>query len=57
MWDTRGGLESVQALEAAGVHRVITPVFAMGANPGERIQQIGEEVIAGLQEAVRELRP
>ena len=48
MWDTRGGLESVQALEAAGVHRVVVLVFALGANPGEQIQKIGEDIIAKL---------
>ena len=38
----------MQALEAAGVHRVLAPVFALGANPVERIQQISEEIIAKL---------
>ena len=48
IWNPKGGVESVQALEAAGVHRVLAPVFALGANPVERIQQISEEIIAKL---------
>ena len=48
IWNPKGGLESVQELQAAGMHRVLVPAFALGANPAERIQQISEEVIARL---------
>jgi probable F420-dependent oxidoreductase len=48
MWPGNGGVEAVQALAAAGVHRAIVPLMVLGANPAEGIQRIGEEVIARL---------
>lgn len=49
MWPGSGGIETVQALAAAGVHRAIVPLMALGQNPAEGIARIGEEVIARLQ--------
>lgn len=46
MWPGRGGKESIEALEAAGVSRVVTPIPALGKNPIEGIQKVAEEVIA-----------
>ena len=47
MWPGKGGREFIGALEDVGVSRVVTPLFAFGANPMEGIQKIAEEVIAG----------
>ena len=47
MWPGMGGKEFIGALEEVGVHRVVTPLFAFGANPAEGIQKISEEVING----------
>lgn len=45
MWPGQGGRDFLGALEAVGVSRVVTPLFAFGANPLEGIQKIAEEVI------------
>ena len=45
MWPGKGGSEFIGALEAVGVHRVVTPVFALGPNPVEGMQKLSEEVI------------
>ena len=47
MWPGKGGKDFIGALEEAGVHRVVTPIFALGANPVEGIQKLSEEVING----------
>ena len=47
MWPGKGGKDFIGALEEAGVHRVVTPLFALGANPVEGIQKLSEEVING----------
>ena len=47
MWPGKGGKDFLGALEDAGVHRVVTPLFAFGANPVEGIQKLSEEVING----------
>jgi probable F420-dependent oxidoreductase len=47
MWPGMGGKDFIGALEAVGVSRVVTPLFAFGANPAEGIQKIAEEVING----------
>ncbi len=47
MWPGMGGKDFIGALEAVGVSRVVTPVFALGANPVEGIQKLAEEVISG----------
>ena len=46
MWPGRGGKESLEALSEAGVHRVVVPLPALGANPLEGIEQLAGEVIA-----------
>ena len=46
MWPGRGGRDAIGALEEAGVHRVVVPLFALGANPAEGIQKLAEDVIA-----------
>ena len=45
MWPGMGGRDFIGALEEVGVSRVVTPLFAFGANPVEGIQKIAEEVI------------
>ncbi len=47
MWPGHGGREFIGELEAVGVSRVVTPLFAFGPDPAEGIQKIAEEVIAG----------
>ncbi|MEQ8860464.1 MAG: LLM class F420-dependent oxidoreductase [Pseudomonadales bacterium] len=49
MWPGQGGLDQLQALSDAGVHRAVTMVMGLGANPAEGIQKLGEEVIAKLK--------
>ncbi len=46
MWPGQGGAEAVQALADAGVHRVVVPVMALGADPAAGIQALAENVIA-----------
>lgn len=46
MWPGQGGKEALAALEEVGVHRVVVPLFALGANPVEGMQKLAEEVIA-----------
>jgi probable F420-dependent oxidoreductase len=48
MWDTRGGLEEVQAFAEAGVSRLVVPLFALGKNPVEGIGSLAENIIAKL---------
>ncbi|MEZ5559788.1 MAG: LLM class F420-dependent oxidoreductase [Pseudomonadales bacterium] len=48
MWPGQGGVEHLQALRDVGVHRAVTLVMGLGANPMEGIQKLGEEVIAKL---------
>ena len=45
MWSGRGGQEAVQALADAGVHRLVVPLFALGANPVEGIEKVAEELL------------
>jgi probable F420-dependent oxidoreductase len=47
MWPGMGGKDFIGALEEVGVSRVVTPLFAFGANPVEGIQKVAEEVING----------
>ncbi len=47
MWPGSGGREAVQALEAAGVHRGVVPVRALGADPTEGMRRLSAEVING----------
>jgi len=46
MWPGKGGKEAVAAFEAAGIHRLVVPLFALGADPVAGIQKLAEEVIA-----------
>jgi len=47
MWPGMGGRDFIGALEEVGVSRVVTPLFAFGADPMAGIQKIAEEVING----------
>lgn len=49
MWPGTGGIEALQVLEKAGVHRAVVPLMALGANPAEGIQRLGKEVIPRLR--------
>ena len=44
MWNGKGGRESIEALEAAGVHRVVVPL-AGATSPVEHLQSIAEVAI------------
>lgn len=44
MWPGQGGAESLKALEVAGVHRAVVPLFALGADPTEGIKRLGGEL-------------
>lgn len=46
MWPGQGGKEAVKVLEDVGVHRLVVPIFAFGADPVAGIQKLAEEVIA-----------
>lgn len=48
MWPGTGGLESLETLAKAGVHRAVVPLMALGANPMEGIERLGKEVIPAL---------
>ncbi len=45
MWPGVGGKESVQAFEDAGIHRLVVPLFALGADPAEGLAKLAESVI------------
>jgi len=49
MWPGAGGIEALEALAKAGVHRAVVPLMALGANPMEGIQRLGKEVIPRLR--------
>ena len=44
MWNGKGGRESIEALEAVGVHRVVVPL-AGAASPVEHLKSIAEVAI------------
>ncbi len=46
MWPGVGGKDAVKAMEEAGCHRLVVPVFALGADPVEGIKRLAGEVIA-----------
>ena len=46
MWPGRGGQGALDALAEIGVHRVVVPLPALGANPVEGMQQLAAEVLA-----------
>ncbi len=48
MWPGAGGIEALQVLEKAGVHRAVVPLMALGTNPMEGIRKLGKEVISRL---------
>tara|TARA_R110002049_G_scaffold56036_5_gene154872 strand:- start:1877 stop:2737 length:861 start_codon:yes stop_codon:yes gene_type:complete len=48
MWDMQGGLEAIEAFEAAGASRVIIPLLALGKDPVAGISQFAEDVIGRL---------
>jgi len=45
MWPGNGGQAAVAALEAAGAHRLVVPVMALGADPVAGISKLAEDVI------------
>jgi probable F420-dependent oxidoreductase len=45
MWPGQGGKEAVEAMAEAGCHRLVVPVFALGADPVAGMQKLSEEVI------------
>ncbi|MEM9622458.1 MAG: LLM class F420-dependent oxidoreductase [Pseudomonadota bacterium] len=45
MWTGQGGQESIEALAAAGAHRLVIPLPALGQNPAEGIARISAEYI------------
>jgi len=45
MWTGQGGKDAVETLAAAGIHRLVVPLFALGADPIAGIQKLAEEVI------------
>lgn len=45
MWPGQGGKEAVEMMADAGCHRLVIPVFALGADPVAGMQKISEEVI------------
>ena len=49
MWPGAGGIEALEALAKAGVHRAVVPLMALGSNPMEGIQRLGKEVIPRLR--------
>lgn len=46
MWPGAGGREAVEALEAAGAHRLVVPVMALGPDPVAGISKLAEDVIS-----------
>lgn len=48
MWPGMGGVESVKALEAVGVHRAVIPAMVFGGDPAAAMRRISEDVIAKL---------
>ncbi|MBX3707850.1 MAG: LLM class F420-dependent oxidoreductase [Pseudomonadales bacterium] len=49
MWPGTGGIEALDALAAAGVHRAVVPLMALGSDPAGAIDRLGTEVIARLR--------
>ncbi len=45
MWPGIGGKDAINALEEAGVHRLVVPIMALGADPVAGISKLAEEVI------------
>jgi len=45
MWPGIGGKDAVKALEDVGVHRLVVPLMALGADPAAGITRLAEEVI------------
>lgn len=48
MWPGKGGVEALEKLGAAGVHRAVVPLMALGGNPTESIEQLSRDVISKL---------
>lgn len=46
MWPGQGGKEAVAKMEAAGCHRLVVPVFALGADPVAGMTKLAEDVIS-----------
>lgn len=48
MWPGQGGVESLEALGNAGVHRAVVPLMGLGRDPAAGVRRIGEEIIPRL---------
>ena len=48
MWNGQGGLETVAQFKNAGVHRLVVPVYAFGADPVEGLMSLAENVVSKL---------
>lgn len=46
MWPGKGGREAIEKFEAAGIHRLVVPLFALGADPITGIQKLAEDIIS-----------
>ncbi len=46
MWPGQGGKEAVATLAAAGCHRLVVPLFALGPDPVAGISRLAESVIS-----------
>lgn len=49
MWSGQGGLQSLEALRGAGVHRAVVLLMGLGDDPAAGIRRMGDEVIARLK--------
>lgn len=45
MWPGAGGSQAIEALEAVGVHRLVIPIMALGADPVAGVNRIADEYI------------
>lgn len=46
MWPGQGGREAVETMQAAGCHRLVVPIFALGADPVAGMTKLAEDVIS-----------
>ena len=46
MWPGQGGKEAVETMAEAGCHRLVVPIFALGADPVAGMTKLAEDVIS-----------
>jgi hypothetical protein len=46
MWPGQGGREAVETMQAAGCHRLVVPIFALGSDPVAGMTKLAEDVIS-----------